>query len=525
MRKVILIISLITGVLTSSLFAQTLEVEWGGSIDLPRNTRFDKIIGQDSNKFYLIRSEKEQSLKVSPIWLESFSKTSMGQESSYQLNMPEVYGKKSTFENIFYINNKLVLFASVTDPVKERSNLYVFGIDEDGVAKTEPKLVGSISSGLGDENGFSFKLSQDEKKVIVSFHVLFSTYNGEPFQYKVIDSDLEIVEKKSFEFPFRQRNFDIIDYVRAESGNYYFSFRLEPVKSRRSSGRGGRVEVINYEYVMLVFNSTKDIFQTYNIEVEKYSPSSITFALDEEENVLIFGFGNKRSSVAFGGVYYQKLNPRFEKFITKTFMDFYKDRTFMAEFKQERNGADDSQFYSFTEGEVKFLNNGCKAFITEQYYVNTRTIVDPKTKEETIVYYYNFNDILVVSFDEKDNPQWYRRIPKNQFSTNDKGYYSSFAATVDMNKLKIMYNDDSKNLRNRDISKTRNIKNNINTNPEGFAVMTTVYGDGNVDRAEMFPPDDSKQSICPKFFIENNGKYYIYSQKGNSFKFGNFFFE
>jgi len=63
MRKAIIIISLLlTGIFTNSLIAQTLEVEWGGFNDLPKKTRFDKIIGEDSDKFYMIRSEKGKDL-------------------------------------------------------------------------------------------------------------------------------------------------------------------------------------------------------------------------------------------------------------------------------------------------------------------------------------------------------------------------------------------------------------------------------------------------------------------------------
>ncbi len=525
MRKVLIVISLLTSIISSSIFAQTVEVEWGGLNDLPKKTRFKKVIGQDSDKIFLVRTEKGKSLKNSEIWLESISKTTMGIESSYKLNIPEVYNKKSNFERLFYINNKLVLFVTVTDAIKDRDNLYAMHIDEDGVSSGEPQLVGTISSNLDENLRFKYSVTPDKKKVLVQYNVPFSTYTGEPIYFKLVDSNLEVTETKRFIFPYEKRKLSITNFQRGESGNYYIAVRAHPKKQRRTSARGGKKPVINYVYYILVYNAKKDSLQEYTMVVDKYRPTSMTFSLDEEENVLLFGFGNKRSSIAPGSVYYQKLNPRTEKFEVKSLMEFYKDRAFLAEFKQERNGDDPSHWYSFSNGRVIFLDNGSKVFITEQYYETKRIIVDPKDKSETAIYYYNYNDILLTCFDEDDQPLWYRRVPKNQFSTNDKGYYSSYAVTVDMNKIKLIYNDNPKNIKNKSISNTKQLKNNINTNPSGIAMLTTIYSDGNIDVAPMFPKSDAKYSTCPRLFVEDDGQYFVYGQKGSKYKYGNFFFE
>ena len=525
MRKILIVIFVLSTYLSSSLIAQTVEVEWGGLNELAKKTRFRKIIGQDSEKFYLVRADKEKSLKNSEVWLESISKTTMGIESSYKLNLPEVYNKKSRFEDIFYINEKLVLFVIVTDKMKERDNLYAYHIDEDGVTKGEPVLVGMVSSNNAEDEKFKISLTPDKKKLLVQYHVMFTTYTGEPYYFKVVDSELNIVETKRFEFPFKKRKISLINYERGESGNFYFAIRAHPLKQRRTSTRGGKEPIIKYEYYILVYNARKDSLQQYNMLIDKYRPTSLTFTLDDNENLLLMGLGNKRSAVFPGAVYYQKLNPRTEKFSTKTLLEFYKDRPFLSEFKQERNGNSPSHWYSFSDGQVVYLDNGSKVFITEQYYETNRTIVDPKDKSETIIRYFNYNDIFLMCFDDEDKPLWYRRVPKNQYSTNDNGYYSSYAVTVDVNKIKLIYNDERSNLKNKNISKTKQLKNNINTYPSGMAMLTTIYSDGNIDVAPMFPKSDIKYSTCPRLFIDNDGQYFIYAQKRGDYKYGNFFFE
>lgn len=526
MKKVISLLSLFIVILSSAAVAQTLEVEWGAEFDLDRDSRFYKVVGQDVEKFYLIRKKEGKSVTRGTLWLESVSKTNMGVESSYQLTLPEINGKSSNFENLFYVDGKLILFATVHDQLKQLSNLYMMHIDEDGLSKGSPQLVGFMSLIIDPANGFKFSVTPDNKHILLHYHIPFSTYTGEPLYFKLISSNLEVVENKRFELPYLQSKVQIINYERGESGNYYFSIQSEPEKKRRSSRAvAGRIEKIDYNYSVLVYNAKKDSLQDYPIKVDKFNPDGIMMALNEKEEVLAFGFATKRSSAAFSGVYYQRIDPRIEKVIAQNFLDFSKDRTFLAEFKHERNGANETQWYSYSPGQIVPLDNGGYIYLSEQTYSEKNVITDPKSKETTNVYYYHHNDILAISVDDENKMEWVRRIPKNQFSTNDKGYYSGFVAVPVGSKLKIMFNDHSKNLKNRKPDDTKEIRNNIMMSPSGDAIVATVYSDGNVDKAEMFPGSDSRFSICPKLFLESRSQNFIYAQKGTNFKWGNFFFE
>ncbi|MCF8373291.1 MAG: hypothetical protein K9H64_16850 [Bacteroidales bacterium] len=526
MRKVISLLSLFIVILSSSIVAQTLEVEWGAEFDLDRDYRYHKIVGQDVEKFYVIRKEKEKDVTRSTIWLESVSKTSMGIESSYQVTLPEINGKSSNFEGLFYIDSKLILFASVHDQLKQLSNLYVMHIDEDGLSKGSPQLVGFMSLILDPDEGFKFSVTPDNKHILLHYHIPFSTYTGEPLYFKLISSDLEVVENKRFELPYLQSKVQIVNYERGESGNYYFAIQAEPAKKGRTSrAAAGRVVKIQYNYSVLVYNAKKDTLQDYLIKVDKFTPDGIMMTLNEDEDVMVFGFATKRSSAAYSGVYYQRIDPRIEKVTAQNFLDFSKDRAFLAEFKQERNGTNETEWYSYSPGQIVPLDNGGFIYLSEQTYSEKKIISDPKSKKETSVYYYHHNDILAISVDDENKMEWVRRIPKNQFSTNDKGYYSGFTAVAVGSKVKIMFNDHSKNLKNRKPEETKELKNNIMMNPSGDAIVATLYSDGNVDKAEMFPGSDSKFSICPKLFLESRSQNFIYAQKGSSYKWGNFFFE
>ncbi|MEA3444307.1 MAG: hypothetical protein U9R19_06215, partial [Bacteroidota bacterium] len=192
MRKAIVFLSILAGFLSGSLFAQTPEIEWGAKFDIDRDYQYDRIVGQDDEKIFIIKKEKTKELGKSNIWLESISKLTMGIESSYKLEMPKIHSKKSNFENLYFIDGKLILFVTVHDQMKKISSLYMMHIDEDGITKGEPQMLTFMALIVDHEAGFKFSLTSDKKFVIVHYHIMFSTYTGEPLYFKMINSDLNV---------------------------------------------------------------------------------------------------------------------------------------------------------------------------------------------------------------------------------------------------------------------------------------------------------------------------------------------
>lgn len=524
MKKIQLILLLVLALTGRVAFAQTLDVEWGGISKMEKDFRYLKIAGQDKDKFYLVRYNKLLPLELSPIWIESVSKVTNSIEMSYPFTSPEVYSKKTNFENLFYIDGQLILFVSFNDGAKQRKTLYAMKIKEDGSPSSEPLMIANIPF-TGVEKGFSYMTTADEKNVIVHWVNDFAIYSGEPFNFKMLNANLELVENHQFELPYTKRKITIEKMERGKSGNYYFAISMEPEKQRKTSARAGQEPIVAKEYLILVWNAAKKVFQPYPIQVEKYSPRTITFGLDEEENMYIMGFGTKRSAAALIAVYYQKLIPRFEKFVTKTVKDFSKDRNFMNEFKDPRNGTTDKERYAYTNGQIVFLQSAGCVFLSEHYYTTSRVMVEPRTKVETLINYYNYNDIMAINVSEDDEIGWVTKVAKKQFSTDDKGYYSSYYVTTDGNKTKLFINDSGKNIGKVAYAKIKEATFYQTTSPSETAVIVTLYGDGNIDRAPMFEKGESKVNICPKLIIRNDNQYYLYGQDKSEVKFGNFFFE
>lgn len=506
----------------SNLLAQTLEMDWGQSNDLAKNNWYQKIIGSDKDGFFAIRSEGILKVNEENLWLEYYSSTTNARESSNQIIMPTVGGSPTHYEELFYLNGKVIIFTSLVNG--SRKILYVSYLNNEGFLKNKPKEVGSIPVSNSNSDGFNFQL-MDGGKLLLSFHNTFAQYNAEPFSYKVINSDLVEELNCSLELPLKDRSFEIIQSKVSKAGDICMLIKLEKVADKKKTAGGP-----GSEFTMMVYTVKKKEFHPFPISVDKYVATHAVFGLDKNDDIVITGFfANKSVKIAneFSGSFFRKINPRTLKADVmdpkKSIKLFSKELA--AEFSQQRNGETPDQYFNYVIRDMIFFENGGFAFIAEQEYTKSTTIIAPGTKEETKIDYYYYNDLLISGVTKEGVLDWQIRIPKNQNSSDDKGYYHSIATFVEANKLKIIYNDNKANLENKVAEKTKELKNNPVLTPKGQAVLATLYSDGSYEKYPMFKSEDARYVIVPRLVAKAGKRYVSYAQDGKSIKFGSFVFE
>ncbi len=230
----------------------------------------------------------------------------------------------------------------------------------------------------------------------------------------------------------------------------------------------------------------------------------------------------------FIGAFYQIINPRTLKVISSDIKKNYKlfDKPFIANYASERNGTTPVQYYNLIMKDIVVFENNGIAFIAEQYYTAQKTLTDPGSKAETTINYFYYNDLLVFGVNKEGELDWYKHIPKNQESLDDNGYWHSFVALKNVNQVKILYNDNSANLKNSVPEKTKLLKNNPNTyKVTGQAVMISIFADGSFEKYPLYPEKDSKVCILPKMIIPMGKRILAGCQEVKSVKFCTFAFE
>ncbi len=515
-------IFLIFILLTSNLFSQTVDVDWGQPNELQKNYWYQKVIGSDKDGFFAIRSEGILTVNDEYLFLEHFSSTTNSKESSNQVIMPTVGGNPTHFEELFYLNSKLILFSSAN--VSSRKILYVSYLNNEGFLKNKPKEIGGIPISNSNLDGFKFQLTS-ENKIIISFHNTFALYNNEPFTFKIFNADLTEEFNASLELPLKNRSFELVQSEFTKTHDICMLVKAEKPVDKKKTSAGP-----TYEYIMMVYTVKKKEFHPFPITVDKFIPTHVIFGLDDNDDIIVAGFfANKTVKIAneFSGSFFRKINPRILKADVmdpkKSIKLFSKE--IADEFSQQRNGETPDQYFNYVLRDLLFFDNGGFAFIAEQVYSKTTSFIAPGTKQETKIENYYFNDLLISGVTKDGILDWQKRIAKNQNSTDDNGYYHSIATFVDANKLKIIYNDNRSNLENKVAEKTKELKNNPALTPKGQAVVATLYSDGSYEKYTLFKNEDSKYVLVPKLVTKIGNRFLTYAQDGKSVKFGSFVFE
>lgn len=512
-----------------SLFSQTIEVvDFGTFQEFDKYSQFQKIVGNDEEGFYTLRSEGIHG-KIDPfskIWLEYYTSLLLTYESSNELIMPTVGGIQTEYSEMFYIDKKLILFSTAKDVSKGKIILYVQYMEANGTLKNKPKKIGEIPVGNFDKDMFHYILTENKTKIAIWFNNSFMTYNDEPISFVIIDSNLQIEYNEAITLPFKERKLDITQVKIGESGNIYMLIHAEQVNTKKNKAKE------MYDFIMFVYSMKNQEFQTYTIEIAKYFPTQVLFELNKKEELVFMGyFSGKTTKVEgeFLGAFYKVLDPRIQKFIEPAnpkddFILF--DKTFLNENITGRNGLLPDQYNNFILKDIFVLENNSMILLAENYFETTTTFTDPQTKQEKTLNYLNYSDIIATGVNKDGKFDWVKRIPKNQNSMDDNGYYSSYFATAELSKIKIFINDNGSNKKkDMPLDKIKQQKFRLEKAPVSVPYIVTLYADGSYEKDPMFAGGEGKCTVVPRMFYKMGDRYISILLKGKTYKFAGFLFE
>ena len=108
MKRIIALLFGLT-VLTAMGFAQPVNCDFGldQKIKPMKGDEYQKMVGADNTGFYVMKTDYEGK-----IWLEFWNADNLVQESSNRLILPSVSGVQAEFEEMFYLDGKLIMFTN-----------------------------------------------------------------------------------------------------------------------------------------------------------------------------------------------------------------------------------------------------------------------------------------------------------------------------------------------------------------------------------------------------------------------------
>jgi hypothetical protein len=447
---------------TSTTFAQTktqkASIISGEEVDTKRSS-ITAIAGNDETGYYTVRTQG--GMMSYGIFFEHIDK-----------NMKvDVSTKLSKDDAPFYSFSKMM-----------EGKLYLFCVEEDEDAKTitlsyqrvdkktlvpeveETDIAVSKVSKKRDvyRSGtvFLYNISPDESNMLVYTLNKEKNDNGElpsdtKFHLSVFNSSMAKQWEKDVKVPFGPDVFSVEQVKVDNNGNVYIiGIEYQEKTEARNSRREGKP---SYTYHLYRYSNKGEEVLEMPLDLKGKFITDVQVDGAPNGDLIASGFYSEKGSFSIKGAFYMAIDSKthdvkvqnMSEFDSEFITQYYSEKEKKKTKKKEEKG-DEPELFSFDLNELLIRQDGGATLIAEQYYMYTRTYTtyDPNTHMSTTHtdYYYNYNDILVLSFNKDGSLAWKTKIPKRQTTMNDGGYYSSYSFAMIDDKLYFIFNDNPKNL-------------------------------------------------------------------------------
>lgn len=394
------------------------------------------------------------------------------------------------------------------DDKKTKVNtLYYRSIDKSTLApNSERQEVCQITYEKKRNDGnFNFIFSEDHTKLMLFYNLPYQKGEPEQFGYKVYGKDMNLLWEKSVTLPYKDELFSIEKTRVDNSGNAYLLGVL--YKDKATAKRKGKP---NFDYHVLSYTNKGERENEYLVKLKNKFITDMQIGIGKTGDIICGGFYSAVGTYSIKGTFYLKIDAKTKEIKNENYKEFEKD--FLEEFMSEKKAAKGKELYNYDLDKIILREDGGAVLIAEQYYVRevtTCTTSNGVTSCRTTYYYY-YNDIIVVNINPDGSIQWAKKIPKRQVSTNDFGFYSSYAVEVTKDKMYFIFNDHPKNLN----STSDKIYNYNPRSKEALTVVVTVDGKGEVEKEALFNASEAGTIIRPKVCDQvNPTEMLIFGQK------------
>jgi len=123
--------------------------------------------------------------------------------------------------------------------------------------------------------------------------------------------------------------------------------------------------------------------------------------------------------------------------------------------------------------------------------------------------------LVVANIRPNGEIEWATRIPKNQQTRDDGGYFSSYAMSIVKDKLFFVFNDDSRNY-NRDDNKLYSFSGNTRRT---LISLAQVNRDGSLEMSPLINNEQDNLLFRPKVSRQTGKREMIlFGERGKKFK-------
>ncbi len=512
------------------LFAQENQIpgkiEWGQEFVEPGNSYLSKIITQNQNEFFVLREQSRGNMVTGKpkIYLERFD-SNLRLKQSEKIDL-KYKNKTLNFNDVVYFGGELYLLTSFHNQ-KHKLN-YLFAQAVTPRLRVSDKLIkiGEIPTrSVMNEGQFDYHISKDSTKILIYNALPYDKGDPERFALNIFDTNFNPVWNKDIALPYNDEQFEVEEYRVDDNGNVYI-LGITYLDGKRPIFRNNR----NYQYTILAYTENGEKFTEYKIPSTKQFITDLTFRVGNDGNLVCSGFYSEKGTYSVKGTYFFRINATTQEIFNENYKEFslpfltehlnsrQKVRALNAE--REGNVKKQAELYQYALDELILRSDGGALLIAEQFYIEQRQTNPYGVGFQTagrfrdFDYYYYYNDIIVVNINPDGSIAWTSRIPKQQVTRNDGGYYSSYARSIVRDRIFFVYNDNRRNF-NPDKNRIYGFdgRNSIIT-------LTEVLQDGSTNTYPLYNNRDADILTRPKVCKQSGKKeMLIYGEIGRDYRF------
>ena len=500
-------------------------ISWGEELREPSGTRIIKIVDSGPYGFYALRKRDTGPLSTEQVYVELYDgKMRLKQSQKLELKYK---GKLRDFEDLVMVGGDLYLLTSFNNQAKKKNYLFYQKLNSKFRPEKDPVYLAEIDTRNKVQEGlFDLEISKDSSKVLVYNELPYRKNTPERFAFRVFDNEFNPIWSKDVELPYNDGNFVIEEYRIDSKGNVYLLGVLYKDKARvRRQGNP------NYQYIILAYSQNGEKVDEYKIGLRDKFITDLTFRISRQGDLVCSGFYSEKGTYSIKGTYFFRINTESKEVLVKNLMAF--DFEFLTEYlpdgqrrkaaraEESGNVRKSPELYRFSLDELVLRSDGGALLVAEQYYVYERyyRYWDGTLRYD---YYYNYNDIIVVNIRPNGEIEWSTRIPKQQSTINDGGYFSSYAMSIVKDRLYLIFNDNSRNFDPKNAGRRL-----FNYNGKySIIALTEIRKDGTVNTYPLFHNSDAAIITRPKICKQiGSRKMMVYGERNRSYRFANLEFE
>ena len=310
---------------------------------------------------------------------------------------------------------------------------YAALLDDKGRLQGKPMELGNVKTGIFGATRTYFSSVVSENKKLILIYSANDKGSEIEFEGKWLDEKLTIVKRGKATFKAE----NTVEHGEVNIGNdgMVYMAAFTPVGTQNYADQ--------YWILMLAQGATK--FEARELQLEEKYAASGYMKLDNLNNRVYFGgFYSEKKNGSFDGIIYAAYDIASGAYQNKRLIPFDQELIEAAGTRRKN--------HAFDNYEVKQLivkNDGGFVLVSEIHFVTTRSNYMPgmgyysfyNPYMSSMVHEYHYNDIMALSYNKDGIRQWVADIPKEQYSQEDGGVFSSYALLNSGGTLAFLFND------------------------------------------------------------------------------------